>query len=436
MPMPMPVDGLAPIVGDVLRLRGLPFTATEEDIRTFFGDYTLKQMVICKRNGRSTGEAYVALSSPAAAAEALKLLQKKHIGRRYIELFPSTDAELKQHKAQSDEGRAKGFFLRLRGLPYAATAADVMRFLGDNAELARGPDSIVFTFTSAGRPTGEAYVEFAHEEAQKEALKRHKEMLGTRYIEIFVSSRFDLQQALQQARYNPNQAMLMQRKRWFAQQQAAPNMAGLHGVGGDNPMLRVPKQMQYAPPNVDDLTEYLRGLNVAGAGGAQLGAGAGGVDGGAGMPANMGYLPSDDLANMQRSAQQHMRGGGNGGNRYYQGLPQDAQQAGLQGLEAPYYVPQQVLHQQGAGWNPQLAGHFGGAAVNQNWQGRGYGNAQLPTGWAGAQLGNANHFPVVGNQRGPNPNYLGVPQAQVYEGTEPLMTPDGVMGGQTGAETY
>lgn len=46
--------------------------------------------------------------------------------------------------------------------------------------------------TGEARPSGEAFVEFKDEESQKEAMKRHKEMMGTRYIELFTSTKADL----------------------------------------------------------------------------------------------------------------------------------------------------------------------------------------------------------------------------------------------------
>ncbi len=53
----------------------------------------------------------------------------------------------------------------------------------------------MFTCTPEGRPKGEAYVEFASEEAQKEAVKRHKNEMGERYIELFLSTKANMLQA-------------------------------------------------------------------------------------------------------------------------------------------------------------------------------------------------------------------------------------------------
>lgn len=62
-------------------------------------------------------------------------------------------------------------------------------------DLDKGASGIVFTCTPEGRPKGEAYVEFGSEEAQKEALKRHKNEMGERYIELFLSTKANMLQA-------------------------------------------------------------------------------------------------------------------------------------------------------------------------------------------------------------------------------------------------
>mmetsp|Transcript_2523 Transcript_2523/g.3714 ORF Transcript_2523/g.3714 Transcript_2523/m.3714 type:complete len:314 (-) Transcript_2523:282-1223(-) len=75
----------------VIRLRGLPFTATKTDILNFFqGLDVLEESVkfVMRPDGRVSGEAFVTLSTPSEA-EAAMLRHRNLIGNRYIELFPS-----------------------------------------------------------------------------------------------------------------------------------------------------------------------------------------------------------------------------------------------------------------------------------------------------------------------------------------------------------
>lgn len=72
-----------------------------------------------------------------------------------------------------EDARLQGCVVRLRGLPYSASASDVAAFFS-GVQLADGDDAIVFTHTVDGRPTGEAYVELADEAAQAAAMTKHK----------------------------------------------------------------------------------------------------------------------------------------------------------------------------------------------------------------------------------------------------------------------
>ncbi len=85
--------------------------------------------------------------------------------------------------------------LLVPGLEAAGCVTQVEFFKG--IPLERG--SIALTLTPEGRPKGEAYVEFPTEEAQKEALGRHKDAMGERYIELFLSTKANMIQVSRQA---------------------------------------------------------------------------------------------------------------------------------------------------------------------------------------------------------------------------------------------
>lgn len=80
--------------------------------------------------------------------------------------------------------------LKLRGLPFSATAEDVAAFF-DDPDLGISPpttEQITIAVAHDGRPNGQAFVEFESVEAAEAATKKDKQMIGTRYIEIFPSN--------------------------------------------------------------------------------------------------------------------------------------------------------------------------------------------------------------------------------------------------------
>jgi len=55
-------------------------------------------------------------------------------------------------------------------------------------------DGVLFVRKPDGRATGDAFVLVAREEAASKALARHKEVIGSRYIELFRSTTAEVQQ--------------------------------------------------------------------------------------------------------------------------------------------------------------------------------------------------------------------------------------------------
>ena len=199
--------------------------------------------------------------SVAEAARAMKERQHEHLGSRYIEIFDAPEAKVVAHamaagsssvpapsatdgstdgredkdedndKSEGEEETAvtarappgfslSGHVLRLRGLPFSSAAKDVLDFMSGLAVVG-GEAGVLFTCTPDGRPTGEAYLELAAEGEAAVALGRHKERIGSRYIEIFPSSKGDLLHAVQQ--YGFFTAVNGRRQHWWQ---------GVHSGGG------------------------------------------------------------------------------------------------------------------------------------------------------------------------------------------------------------
>lgn len=103
--------------------------------------------------------------------------------------------------------------LRLRGLPFSAGPTDVLGFLGPECPVTGGADGLLFVRHPDGRPTGDAFALFACEELAQAALRRHKGMLGKRYIELFRSTAAEVQQVSTQGSSCPN-VLLFQHVPW------------------------------------------------------------------------------------------------------------------------------------------------------------------------------------------------------------------------------
>lgn len=86
-----------------------------------------------------------------------------------------------------NSGSRLGYVLRLRGLPYTATKKDIEIFF-EGDRICEGDDSIVFSISASGKPTGEAYVEFISESDQHNAMRKHMHFLGPRYFSHLITN--------------------------------------------------------------------------------------------------------------------------------------------------------------------------------------------------------------------------------------------------------
>ncbi|GAB4835223.1 hypothetical protein Ancab_000132 [Ancistrocladus abbreviatus] len=194
----------------IIRLRGLPFDCTEADIAEFLHGLDIVDVLFVHKGGRFSGDAYCVLGYP--------FKNRQNIGRRYVEVFRSTRHEY--YKAIANEvsdahggsphhgSRAKPYdeakdlaehtgILRLRGLPYSAAKDDIIDFFKD---FVLSEDKVHITYNSEGRPSGEAFVEFAGPEDSSVAMSKDRMTLGSRYIELFPSSQQEMEEAVARGR--------------------------------------------------------------------------------------------------------------------------------------------------------------------------------------------------------------------------------------------
>ncbi|CAN0497707.1 unnamed protein product, partial [Ectocarpus sp. 8 AP-2014] len=171
-----------------VHLRGLPWNASTKELVDFFAPMDVEDGDIHLVHN-SRGEAYVKLKNESDLETALKK-DRNTIGRRYIEVFRSSIEDV-EHALDdvSSKGHGDGGYkgvVRMRGLPWSANEGDIRNFFDG---IAIEKDGIHVTLNRDGRPSGEAYVVFETEEAAKEALKRDKDKIGERWIDIFEATK-------------------------------------------------------------------------------------------------------------------------------------------------------------------------------------------------------------------------------------------------------
>ena len=96
----------------------------------------------------------------------------------------SLETEETQVTENQDFERKSEFTVKLRGLPFHAKKKDIEEFLSPLKIL-----DIRMPKDNKNRPSGRAYVDLESKECLKKALKRHKDYIKGRYIEVFEDKR-------------------------------------------------------------------------------------------------------------------------------------------------------------------------------------------------------------------------------------------------------
>jgi hypothetical protein len=205
----------------VVRVRGLPFSATEDQIRNFFGELEVVGVhILMDHLGRPSGEGFVEFPSEELQRRAMTEYNKKYMASRYLEIFRSDTGELttmmqrglkpqppfptrrgdprdvRDREMRGFRGREREYepprrgpprgpppslesttCVRMQGIPFESSEADITRFFQE-----AGVTPLRIHRQEQG---GEAYVEFGSPQDARQAMTRHKANLGRRYIELF-----------------------------------------------------------------------------------------------------------------------------------------------------------------------------------------------------------------------------------------------------------
>jgi hypothetical protein len=192
----------------VIKLRGLPWGVTIEDIVAVLAPSPVPQggeHLMTGATGRPSGLAYVELGSEDAQKEAL-LKDKQSIGGRYIDIFSCSQTELQARLAgglergwqggmgmggRQNAGAADACFVKLRGLPYSADQHQIGAFFQPLLVL-----GMQVALNNSGQPSGFGFVQFRSAEDVATALSRSGNVMGSRYVEVFRSTRMEMEQVV------------------------------------------------------------------------------------------------------------------------------------------------------------------------------------------------------------------------------------------------
>uniref|UniRef100_T1KCV5 RRM domain-containing protein n=1 Tax=Tetranychus urticae TaxID=32264 RepID=T1KCV5_TETUR len=191
-----PHDVLPPPRDYVVYMKGIPYNScTERDVADFFTGLNFVDMVfeIDGRTGKPAGNAFVEFATNEDFNAALDM-NMKHMGRRYIEVFPTTKEDMNDarmaHGGLNDRGippPPRGgsggltYCVSVTNLPPTVTNRDLTNYF---SEIGAQPFAIHIMLKANGFNAGEAFVEFSTSEQQMKAIRKDGSFMGAQRISV------------------------------------------------------------------------------------------------------------------------------------------------------------------------------------------------------------------------------------------------------------
>ncbi|XP_062426501.1 RNA-binding protein 12B [Rhea pennata] len=210
-----------------LFLRGIPYSATEDEVRAFLSGLCVDGVILIKhRNGLNNGDCLVKFATPGDALEGLKR-HRQYMGQRFIEISPSTEERwieyggrvdmtnemdrflCKEHsparsagymhsrkhshsrsprrqRTRSRSPPTQEYYIHLRNLSTSLEKRDLRAFFSDLDICSK---QIKFLMDKHQRRTRDAFVMLRNERDYQAALEYHRKALLNRPVYIFPISR-------------------------------------------------------------------------------------------------------------------------------------------------------------------------------------------------------------------------------------------------------
>jgi len=185
-----------------VKLTGMVWTATEEDVRNLLFDCDVTQVLfLMNEYGKPTGDGLVELSDKSFV-EVAKRHNRKFIGTRFVVIQESNEREFYTSLSSSGNaliggGGGRGGagavggagaaanvgpghgYVKLSGMVWTATEDDVRRLLYDCNIV-----SVQFLMNEYGKPLGDGIVELASKIDAFVATKHNREYIGARFVVV------------------------------------------------------------------------------------------------------------------------------------------------------------------------------------------------------------------------------------------------------------
>uniref|UniRef100_H3C2H6 RRM domain-containing protein n=1 Tax=Tetraodon nigroviridis TaxID=99883 RepID=H3C2H6_TETNG len=170
----------------IVQVKGLPWSCTADDLLKFFSECRIRDGVkgihlTVNRMGRPSGRAFIEMEHEEDVNKALEK-HRQYLGPRYVEVYEVTERDAEAIIKKAAEAQADDGVVRLRGLPFTSTEADITRFFSDLDIMENG---ITIITDYAGRNSGDAFVPFVSPAAAARALPLARALLGGRSDQLW-----------------------------------------------------------------------------------------------------------------------------------------------------------------------------------------------------------------------------------------------------------
>lgn len=178
----------------VVQVKGLPWSCEPQDLLQFFSECRIRDglkgihLTTDPITGKPSGEAFIELEHEDDISKALEM-DRQYLGHRYVEVYEITNSVAEAILKNDMNDAPSDFVVRLRGLPYSSSEPDIVHFFSGLDIVQNG---ITIVKDHQGRNSGQAYVEFTSQQAFEEALRKDREKIGPRYIEVFRSRKDEI----------------------------------------------------------------------------------------------------------------------------------------------------------------------------------------------------------------------------------------------------